>query len=92
MLSVPVFLQKCGHWMKLLICLLLLGPAVHPTAAADHRIQPYAGNPSFWQYQGQPLLLLGGSDDDNLFQWDEAALRTQLDRLRAVAGITCATR
>ena len=33
-----------------------------------HRIRPYAANPWFWQYEGRPVLLLGGSKDDNLFQ------------------------
>lgn len=31
------------------------------------RIQPYAENPRYWQYKGKPVLLLGASDDDNLF-------------------------
>jgi hypothetical protein len=55
-------------------------------AAADGAIQPYVDNPSYWQYQGKPVLLLGGSDDDNLFQWDEGRLRTQLDQLRRDGG------
>jgi len=25
------------------------------------RIQPYSGNRFYWQYKGQPVLLLGGS-------------------------------
>jgi hypothetical protein len=28
------------------------------------RIQPYAANPFYWQYKGQPVPLLGGSDSD----------------------------
>lgn len=31
-------------------------------------IQPYTINESFWQYNNQPVLLLGGSNDENLFQ------------------------
>lgn len=31
------------------------------------RVQPYSGNPAFWQYLKKPVLLLGGSSDDNLF-------------------------
>lgn len=31
------------------------------------RIQPFAGNPRYWQYQGEPLLLIGGTHDDNPF-------------------------
>ena len=33
------------------------------------RIRPYAKNPRYWQYNGKPVMLLGGSNDDNLFQW-----------------------
>jgi len=31
------------------------------------RIQPYTENLSYWQYQGEPLLLIGGTHDDNPF-------------------------
>ena len=31
------------------------------------RIQPYDQNPRYWQYNGEPVLLLGGSWQDNLF-------------------------
>jgi hypothetical protein len=45
---------------------------------SDH-IQPWENNRSYWQYKGEPILLLGGSDDDNLFQWPKEMLRQQLD-------------
>ena len=32
------------------------------------RIQPFAGNHHYWQYQGEPLLLIGGTHDDNPFR------------------------
>ncbi|MEX0887500.1 MAG: hypothetical protein WD009_13790 [Phycisphaeraceae bacterium] len=32
------------------------------------RIQPYEHNPAYWQYKGRPVLLLGGSVEDNPFQ------------------------
>ena len=42
---------------------------ISPAVGADGaRIRPWSHNPSFWQYQGRPVLLLGGSKDDNLFQ------------------------
>lgn len=37
------------------------------------RIQPFAKNRAYWQYQGQPTLLLGGSVEDNPFQLPEKA-------------------
>ena len=48
------------------------------------RIQPYAQNPFYWQYKGQPVLLLGGSIEDNLFQIPD--LQAHLDLLQSVGG------
>jgi hypothetical protein len=35
---------------------------------SSQRLMPYVSNPAYWQYKGQPVLLLGASDEDNLFQ------------------------
>jgi hypothetical protein len=48
------------------------------------RIQPYKANPHYWQYKGQPVLLLGGSKDDSLFQIPD--LEEHLDLLASVGG------
>lgn len=40
----------------------------------------------YWRYGGEPVLLLGGSADHNLFQWDLKAKREHLDRLAAAGG------
>lgn len=53
-------------------------PATRVTNA--DRIRPYSDNPWYWQYQGKPLLLLGGSKDDSLFQIPD--LREHLDALK----------
>ncbi len=50
----------------------------------EERIQPYAKNPFYWQHKGRPVLLLGGSVEDNLFQIPN--LKEHLDLLRAVGG------
>ena len=50
------------------------------------RIQPYAKNRLYWQYREKPVLLLGGSDDDNLFQWTGKKLTVQLDLIKSVGG------
>ncbi len=47
-------------------------------------IAPNAEYPQFWTYQGNPVLLLGGSDEDNLFQLE--GFEKQLDLLVAVGG------
>ncbi|MDI6451657.1 DUF6298 domain-containing protein [Anaerobaca lacustris] len=66
----------------------VLTACLSATSLADdaNRIQPYPKNPYFWQYKGRPVLLLGGSDDDNLFQWERDKLAAQLDTLVACGG------
>jgi hypothetical protein len=48
------------------------------------KIEIYAPNPAYWQYDGEPILLLGGSKDDNLFQIPD--LKEHLDLLTSVGG------
>jgi len=48
------------------------------------RIRPWSANTSYWQYQGHPVLLLGGSREDNLFQIPD--VQEQLDLLASVGG------
>ena len=40
--------------------------------------------PQYWEYHGDPVMLLGGSDEDNLFQLP--GLENQLDLLVSVGG------
>jgi len=56
------------------------------TSSGRNRIGVYKGNPRYWQYKGKPVLLLGGTDDDNLFQWTGKRLAEQLDLLKSVGG------
>ncbi|OHB77403.1 MAG: hypothetical protein A2Z25_01190 [Planctomycetes bacterium RBG_16_55_9] len=55
---------------------------------AAGRIQPYVGNPCYWEYAGRPVLLIGGSDRDNLFQWagEDTKLTDHLDLLQSCGG------
>jgi hypothetical protein len=48
------------------------------------RIQIGRRYPSYWEYDGEPVLLLGGSVEDNLFQIPD--LEAQLDLLAAAGG------
>ena len=50
----------------------------------ENRIKPYGKNPFYWQYKGEPVVLLGGSVEDNLFQI--AAIEAHLDLLHSVGG------
>lgn len=47
-------------------------------------IQLYPDNPMYWQYEGEPVMLIGGTDSDNVFQL--RYLQKHLDELAAVGG------
>ena len=55
-----------------------------PATGQAARIRPWPNNPWYWQYQGQPVLLLGGSVDDSLFQIPD--LGAHLDALAAAGA------
>jgi len=58
---------------------------VSPCASHEEcRIQPYVDNPWFWQYEGVAVLLVGATDDDNIFQME--SLEQHLDELASVGG------
>ncbi|MEX0744972.1 MAG: hypothetical protein WD118_05170 [Phycisphaeraceae bacterium] len=53
------------------------------------RLQPWAEDARYWQYRGQPILLIGASNEDNLFNHPELppdGLAAHLDRMAAVGG------
>lgn len=55
----------------------------------DARIRPYEANPVYWQFRGRPMLLIGASNQDNLFnhpQLPPAGLEAHLDRMVEVGG------
>ncbi|MBF0431715.1 MAG: hypothetical protein HQK83_10580 [Fibrobacteria bacterium] len=60
--------------MRLLTIFLLL-----PAISFSQTIRPWTENPFYWEYKGKPILLTGGSDDDNLFQM--ANLEAHLEEL-----------
>jgi hypothetical protein len=52
----------------------------------DGRIDVHEEYPFYWRYEGEPTLLLGGSDEDNLYQWYGERLTDHLDLLVSVGG------
>ncbi|MDP6779418.1 MAG: hypothetical protein QGI83_21875 [Candidatus Latescibacteria bacterium] len=50
----------------------------------EDRIQPYSGNPRYWQYRGAPVMLLGGSETDHIFLLD--GLEAHLDEMQEVGA------
>lgn len=51
-------------------------------------LQPYAANPWYWEYHGEPVLLFGGSDADSIFHWasEGTKLTDHLDELVSAGG------
>jgi hypothetical protein len=71
--------------MKALIgAALILAAELSMATAAHGGIYVCERNPRYWQYGGEPLLLLGGSVEDNLFQIPD--LEQHLDALAACGG------
>jgi len=73
-------IEPISHF-ALLVASVWLGATA---SAEDSRIQPYKENLRYWQYKGQPVMLLGGSEDDNLFQLPH--LKGHLDEIKAAGG------
>jgi len=71
-----------------IVAALLLAWSLANSSAADEKnancIQPYAKNPTYWQYKGKPILLLGGSQTDHIFLLDD--LEPHLDEMRTVGA------
>lgn len=81
----PMQLQIACSVLLLLLATGGVDQTAEVRAAEDAvRIQPYHKNRYYWQYHGRPVLLLGGSVEDNLFQTPH--LKQQLDRLKAAGG------
>ena len=97
--------SSATRWVGLVVLVLAciisltLATACHaaePLASADFerdRIQPYVANPFYWQYRGEPLLLIGGTHDDNPFNspsndptGGNERLEDHLDLLASVGG------
>lgn len=56
------------------------------TLQQENALKPWAKNRWYWQYKGEPILLLGASNDDNLFQWPANLLVPHLDSMKLVGA------
>ena len=68
-----------GLLLKVVAC-----QALSQISVDKNRIQVYKENPQYWQHKSEPVLLLGGSVEDNLFQIPN--LKEHLDLLQSVGG------
>jgi len=75
-----------GRAQNAVFLIILLVVSVPRSRAAG--IDVYPENPTYWQYDGKPVVLLGGTDDEALFHWagDMDLLRAHLDRLVGCGG------
>lgn len=58
-------------------------------ASDAQRIQPWKEDPRYWQYKGEPVLLIGASNADNLFNHPDMppdGLEAHLDWMASVGG------
>ncbi|WP_297088123.1 DUF6298 domain-containing protein [uncultured Draconibacterium sp.] len=79
--------------LKFLIVFLVLLSFQLKSSFAQHNpkdeyqgIKVYSENPWYWEYHDKPVVLKGGSDDDNLFQWTGEQLTDHLDLLQSATG------
>ncbi len=59
-------------------------PQVSPNSRDDGRIKPYSRNPRYWQYEGKPVMLLGGSKTDHIFLAND--LKAHFDEMHAIGA------
>jgi hypothetical protein len=75
-------IHRASHILFIHICIAAFAS---PLLSAQQRICPYESNPFYWQYKGKPVLLLGGSDEDNLFN-NPRMMIENLDALKKCGG------
>lgn len=72
-------------FISILVSALLFG-ACHTYNKSTSPIKPWTENQWFWEYKGEPVILLGASSDDNLFQWPAEMLMPHLDSMKAAGA------
>jgi hypothetical protein len=81
--------MKFNPFKSFVLFLMLLttgfaGIAFTSSGQDINSLKVYEENPMYWQYKGNPLLLIGGTVDDNLFQIEN--LEEHLNLLESVGG------
>ena len=82
--NLRVMSTLCSARIGRLITSIFLASVSISFADNSNRIQPWSKDPRYWQYKSEPVLLLGGSKDDNLFQIPD--LKEHLDEMKAVGA------
>lgn len=68
-----------------LLAITLIAISCKSTGRLNDYIRPYTDNPYYWQYKGDPVILLGGTWQDNLFN-HPVGLERHLDLLLESGG------
>lgn len=68
------------------ISIIIIMVSCQKENSKQNRIKPWAENTWYWQFKGEPVLLLGASNDDNLFQWPSEILVPHLDSMQKVGA------
>ena len=75
--------ERAG-WVAALALAVTWGAAAASAEGAE-RIRPWEENRFYWQYKGEPVLLVGGSWQDNLFNHPQG-LEEHLDKIARAGG------
>jgi hypothetical protein len=70
--------------VELFFLLAAFFTACQPASQLVNHIRPTSEYPGYWEYRGNPILLIGGTDTDNLFQ--KPFVITQLHDLATAGG------
>ncbi len=82
-------MRERKHWGAAPGIVWIMAAVFTGFAAAGEAIRPWDDNPRYWQFQGEPTLLLGGFDTASPHTWaaeDPDQLIEHLDRLVEVGG------
>jgi hypothetical protein len=74
------------NYLMAVILVSLFFSGCSNSVISDASIQPWSEDPWYWQYKGDPVLLLGASSDDNLFQWPAEMLVPHLDSMKSAGA------
>ena len=70
--------------LAVLVVLVVVSSSSRAETEGEKRIDICKTNPAYWEYGSKPILLLGGSVQDNLFQIPD--LKDHLDLLKSAGG------
>jgi len=83
-ISIAIVLASALSWFCNSPACSTAGASATSATSRTDAIRPYDKNPWYWQYKGRPIVLLGGSKDDNLFQLPD--LKEHLDQIKRAGG------